>query len=136
MISDVAHIQRNVARNLVLQAERPTNDIRVLQIWIRRLNRAQPIGATLQYAGIRRTWIDIASVHRWVLVPIQLTWCRCRPSSRCRQRKSRRSNISNSWIGGYTGGASWPGCIHITSTEQKSTWVRAEPHGRIVLVLL
>ena len=57
----------------MLDAQRPAHDIGILQILVRRLNRAEAVSSTLQQTRVAGAGINIAAIDTRILVPVELS---------------------------------------------------------------
>src|SRR5262249_622221 len=103
--------------------QRPTHDVRILQILVRCLNRAKAVGSTLQEAGVAGTRIDVAAVDVLTLVPVDLSRQRCRHAirDRCRRQwKTCGPDIAYGWIGCNAGRTPRAVCVNSSSAQQET----------------
>src|SRR5215468_399411 len=110
----------------MLNAQRPTHDVCILQVLVCCLNRAKAVGSTLQKAGVAGTRIDVAAVDVWTLVPVDLSRHRCLHAirDRCRRQwETCRPDIAYGWIGCNAGRTPRSVCINSSSAQLETAGI-------------
>src|SRR6266581_9207996 len=126
-------------RDGMLNTQRPTHDVGVFQIWVRRLDGAEPVGPAFQNTCVAGARVNIASVYRSTLIPVELPRHRRLHATRhCRGRERQTSgpDVTDRRVRRHTWRTTGPRSVHRTLTKQESAGVSAQTNGRVVVVLL
>ena len=126
-------------RDGMLNTQRPTHDVGVFQIWVRRLDGAEPVGPAFQNTCVAGARVNIASVYRSRLIPVELPRHRRLHATRhCRGRERQTSgpDVADRRVGCHTGRTTGTRRVHCTLTKQESAGVGGQTNGRVVVVLL